>query len=276
MSGARVLRCWRSWGSAALLTCVLLLLTRQGAAQDRVARLAEQLANSDDFRVRTQAALALGATKNKRAVTPLCSGLSDINTTVRTAAAAGLGRLAIGGAACLKRRLATESVSSVRASIKKALSQVEEGEAAPAIGASTRYYVAIGKTADKTGRNGAQVDEMVQDAMRRAAEALDGFAIAPVSESMGQARQLFAKHRQIKGFFLAPKVMAPQYSGGNLVVKVEIAIFSYPDKTLRGSLPIKLTQQDVADRDKSAEDELIKMAAERAVEKFSKNVERIE
>ncbi len=256
--------------------CVLLLLTRFAAAQDRVTRLAEQLANSDDFRVRTQAALALGASKNKRAVSPLCSGLSDVSTTVRAAAAAGLGRLSLGGAACLKRRLSTESAASVRASIKKALSQIEDSEAAPAIGDATRYYVAIGKTADKTGRNGAQVDEMVQDAMRRAADSLDGFAIAPASESLGQARQLFAKHRQIKGFYLAPKVMAPQYSGGNLVIKVEVAIFSYPDKTLRGSLPIKLTQQDVADRDKTAEDELIKMAAERALEKFSKNVERIE
>jgi hypothetical protein len=275
MSGARVLESRRSWGSAALLACLLLLATPT-AAQDRVARLAEQLTNSDDFRVRTQAALALGASKNKRAVQPLCTGLSDSSTTVRAAAAAGLGKLALGGAACLKKRLDRESAASVRASIKKALGQLEEGEAAPAITASTRYYVAIGKTADKTGRNGAQVDEMVQDAMRRAAEALDGYAIAPATESAGQARQLFSKYRQIKGFYLAPKVMAPQYSGGNLIVKVEIAIFSYPDKTLRGSLPIKLTQQDVADRDKSAEDELIKMAAERAVEKFSKNVERIE
>jgi hypothetical protein len=256
--------------------CALLLVARAGAAQDRVQRLADQLENSDDFRVRTQAALALGASKNKRAVAPLCSGLSDANTTVRTASAAGLGRLSLGGAVCLKRRLNTEGSASVRASIKKALSQVEEVETAPAINADTRYYVAIGKTADKTGRDGGQVDEMVQGAMRQAAEALDGFAIAPTSESGEKARQLFAKHRQIKGFYLAPKVMAPQYSGGNLVVKVEIAIFSYPDKTLRGSLPIKLTQQDVPGRDKTAEDELIKMAAERAVEKFSKNVERIE
>ncbi|HMJ13839.1 MAG TPA: HEAT repeat domain-containing protein [Polyangiaceae bacterium] len=259
---------------------MLLLLTSSGAAQDRVARLADQLANSDDFRVRTQAALALGASKNKRALSPLCSGLSDGNTTVRAAAAAGLGRLALlGGAACLKRRMGVENASSVKATIKKALGQIEAGETveeAPAVTASTRYYVAIGKTADKTGRNGAQVDEMVRGAMRRAAESLDGYAVAPNSESPPQARQLFSKYKKIKGFYLAPKVMPPKYSDGNLVIQVEVAIFSYPDKTLRGSLPIKLTQQDVAGRDTSAEDELIRMAAERAMEKFSKNVERIE
>src|SRR3954453_615218 len=56
-------------------------------------RLIYNLANSEDFRVRTQAALALGASKSERAVVPLCSGLGDPNTTVRAASAAALGAL---------------------------------------------------------------------------------------------------------------------------------------------------------------------------------------
>src|SRR6187402_2713590 len=43
-------------------------------------RLIYNLASSEDFRVRTQAALALGASKSDRAVTPLCSALADSNT----------------------------------------------------------------------------------------------------------------------------------------------------------------------------------------------------
>jgi hypothetical protein len=247
--------------------------------QDRVSRLADQLASSDDFRVRTQAALALGASKSKRAVQPLCSGLDDANTTVRAAAAAALGKLSLGGTACLKRHLSTENSSSVKATIRKALALIEAGSespSGPSIDSSTRYYVAIAKTADKTGRGGSQVDGMVRSSIQKAVQSLDGYAVAPSNESAGGAREIFSKYKKIKGFYLAPKVMPPQYSSGNLVVKVEIAIFTYPDKTLRGSLPIKLTQQDVSSKDSSAEDELIRMAAERAVQKFSENVDRIE
>src|SRR5688572_8582896 len=43
---------------------------------------------SSDFRLRTQAALALGASKSAQAVEPLCKTLTDENVSVRTAAAA--------------------------------------------------------------------------------------------------------------------------------------------------------------------------------------------
>lgn len=262
-----------------LLLCVALLCVRVAQAEDRVSRLADQLANSDDFRVRTQAALALGASKSKRAVQPLCSGLDDASTTVRAAAAAALGKLNLGGGACLKRHLGQESSSSVKATIRKALALIEAGGEAPegpAVDASTRYYIAIAKTADKTGRSGSQIDGMVRSSMQKAVQSLDGYVVAPSNETASAAREVVAKFKKIKGFYLAPKVMPPQYNGGNLVVKVEISIFTYPDKTLRGSLPIKLTQQDVSSKDTAAEDELIRMAAERAIQKFSENVDRIE
>jgi hypothetical protein len=278
MSGASpVFR--RPWGGVWLVFCAVLLLARLSHAEDRVTRLAEQLASSDDFRIRTQAALALGASKSKRAVGPLCGALADSVTSVRAAAAAGLGKLALGGTYCLKKRLGEESSGSVKTTIKKALALLEAGGAepeGPAVTASTRVYVAIARTVDKTGRNGNQVDEIVRGAMNQAASSLEGYAVAPSNETPGRARELLAKFKKIKGFYLAPKVMPPQYSGGNLVVKVEITIFTYPDRNLRGSLPIKLTQQDVSGKDPGAEDELIKMAAERAVEKFAQNADRIE
>src|SRR5687768_4441045 len=46
-----------------------------------VERIAK-LGSNPDFRVRTQAALALGASRQKAAVAPLCRSLSDSNTTV--------------------------------------------------------------------------------------------------------------------------------------------------------------------------------------------------
>src|SRR5262245_35232284 len=89
-----------------------------------VERMVQNLRGGSDFRVRTQAALALGASKTDRAVQPLCSALADSNTTVRAAAAAALGKLQLGGAQCLEDRLKSEPSDTVKAAIQKAMDLV--------------------------------------------------------------------------------------------------------------------------------------------------------
>lgn len=264
----------------ARVRALLLLLFIVGAAAavhaaDRIDTLAYRLAHDDDFRVRTQAALALGASHSQRAVEPLCGGLDDSNTTVRAAAAAALGKLRLGGEECLKARYKEESSASVKSVIKKALARIG-GTAEPTITHDTHYYIAIGKTTDHTGRSGSEVDDMVRRSMSQAAASLDGYAVAPKGETKSQARKRLAKYPQLKAFYLSAKVLKPRYSGGNLKVKVEVAIFSYPGKALKGTIPVSLTQQDVPSKDTSSEDQLIKMAASRAVEKFANNVTRIQ
>src|SRR5262245_45547724 len=101
MLGTRFLR--------TLVAAGLFLISRPSLGDDAVDRASGQLKNGDDFRVRTQAALALGASKSKRAVDPLCRGLEDSNQTVRAASAAALGKLKQGGEDCLSKRLDNES-----------------------------------------------------------------------------------------------------------------------------------------------------------------------
>jgi len=258
-----------------LAAVLVLFVTLPAAAQDRIDKLAKQLRTADDFRVRTQAALALGASKNKRAVKSLCDGLEDSSATVRAASAAALGKLKKGGKSCLEKRLEDETAGSVKTTIKKALKLLDT-DAEPTITSSTRYYVAIGKIIDKSGRKGTGVAKMVRESMAKAAQSMDGYAVAPSGESEKDAKKRIAKFKQLKAFMLSPKVIAPRYADGNLSVKIEVAIFTYPGKALKGSIPIKLTQQDVSDKDTSSEDELIRMASERAIEKFAQNVERIQ
>lgn len=259
-------------GHALAVVLALMLAGSQAQAQS-VAVLAKRLKDGDDFRVRTQAALALGASKSKSAVTPLCGGLKDSNTTVRVASASALGRLKLGGTECLQNRLEVEGSSAVKSSITKALASIAAGDA-PSITASTSVYLAIGKTADKSGIEDA--DKLVQRAMRKAARSLDGYVVAPSKETTKEATALLGKFPKVKGFYLTPKVTKPEYKGGSLTVRFELSIFTYPGRALKGSVPIRLTQQDVAEEDPAAEKELLQMAAERAVEKFSQNVERIE
>lgn len=251
-----------------LFACVAL-------AQDRIVRLAQQLATANDFRLRTQAALALGTTKSKRAIRPLCGGLDDSEVAVRAAAAAALGRLHLGGNACLERRLKSESDDSVKRVIIRALKQIRAG-AEPTITAATRYYIALGRTADHTGRGGHQVGELVREGVEEAVEGLDQVALAPTRETRAQARRRLAKHRSLKAFYLTASVSKPKYSAGALSVHISIAVFTYPSKSLKGSYSMGLTMQGVSGKDTGSENRLIKMAAQRALERFAQSAEQFE
>lgn len=259
-----------------LLLPIVLLVCSRASAETRFEQLARRLAQAEDFRVRTQAALALGATGQKRAVEPLCRALRDRSTTVRAAAAAGLGKLAKGGSECLERRLAVETSDIVKASIRKALKDVSASQEEETLTKDTRVYVAIDRTVDASGKPDGAMDALVRKAMTRTAKSASGFAVAPKDESLAQAKKKLAKFKKVRAFLLSPRVEKPRYADGNLMVKVDVAIFTYPARSLKGSVGVPLTQQGVTSRDPQSEIELIEMAAERAMEKFSQRAEDIE
>lgn len=257
-------------GLVLLVVAAWALFARPARAQGTgdIERLIETLRTGADFRVRTQAALALGASHNPRATPALCAGLADPNTTVRAAAAAGLGKLQLGGAECLSARLAEEPSPVVKSAITKALELVKgAGGPLPGFGPGTKFYVSIGKTTDKSGRSGDAVDRMVRAALLGAASAA-GVAVAPDGETAAAAKKILAAHHGVRAFYLSPKVGPIQYGADTLKIRVEIAIFSYPDKALLGSFAVPLTQQGVSGKDTGSEDDLVKMAAERAMQKF--------
>lgn len=259
--------------SVLVLLGTLLSAKVASAQASDIDRLIYNLANSEDFRVRTQAALALGASKSERAVAPLCAGLGDSNTTVRAAGAAALGRLGLsGGQQCLERRLATESSDVVKGTIIKALEVIKNGGAGgaePAFVSDTKFYISIGKTTDKTGRSSAEVDGIVRSAMSSKVGQTPGFLAAPPGESVADAKRRLGSHSGVKGYFLSPGVSPPDYSGGNLKVRIEVAMLSYPEKNLIGSYSVNLTEPGVSPGSTENENELIRMAAERAVDKFA-------
>jgi hypothetical protein len=267
----------RQVGSVRRLVLLTLLVTliapSARGADDGIVRMSRELRNNEDFRVRTQAALALGASKDKRAVAPLCEGLEDSNTTVRAAAAAGIGKLALGGADCLKGRLEYETSASVKSVIEKAIEKVRSAQK-PSVTTETRYYVAVGPTTDKTGRGGAEIDDMVRAALEQKTAGLEGYVVAPRDESAIQAKAVTQKFKNLKAFFLWPKVLPPEYSGGKLTVKFEIAVFTYPGKAMKGTIPLKLTMSDMTSVDKATEDDLIRRAADSAFERFAGNADR--
>jgi hypothetical protein len=271
-----------------VLPALVLLSALGSAASDGVARaepsvayLAEQLKTSDDYRVRTQAALALGKSGEDAAVAPLCGALSDNNASVRVAAAAALGKLGKpAGLSCLKGAQGKESASNVKAQIEKSIATLSaagsasNGGSPPALAtppppaADAKFYVAIQIT-NKTSRPTAEVDAIVRSAMQDKILAKKGFAVAPKTETAAQGGQI-VKAKKLKGFFLIATVEAPVYGGTDLTQVVRVTMWTYPEKSLQGEFAPRLTQSGTPKGDAQSETLLMKMCAENAIESFQK------
>lgn len=251
-----------------LMAFAVVLAASVARADDADVQRALPNLKHEDFRVRTQAALALGASKSERAVMPLCNSLGDENVSVRAAAAAALGRLSLGGDDCLEKRLETEDNKNVKAAIEKALEQFDGGE--PVFTADVRYYVAVGKLSDKSGRSGNALERLVRKSMVSSGGNIPIIALAPGHETPTRAKERMAKRPKVRAFYLSPRLPPFEYADGSLTVKLEVAMFSYPDKSMLGAFTVRLTQPDVPKPDTSSENELVALAAERALEKFSR------
>jgi hypothetical protein len=264
----------RLW--VALLVLGVLVLGAGGArAGESVASLAEKLRSNEDFRIRTQAALALGASAKQAAVEPLCGGLDDSSDTVRAAAAAALGKLKKGGGDCLKKRLDKESNRNVKKMLSKAIRLIEEAASGPALSKSTRYYVALGRTADRSGRGGGAVPTLVRSVLQRSASKLGSYVFAPAGETTVQAKKRLRKHPHVAAYYFESAVNVA-YSGDQLMVSFEMKIYGYPNKAPQGSLMRNAGYTGISSKNAGKEDELIKQLVASAMSEFNKMAARVD
>lgn len=259
-----------------LAALVVLCFVRSASADPRTSFLAKQLKNDDDYRVRTQAALALGASGDSAAVKPLCGGLDDSNVAVQVAAAAALGKLGKkAGLSCLKAAESKKS-PSVRKQIKKSIAKISGGgggsgvAAPPAPKSSDKYYVAI-EVSNKTSRPTAEIERVVRGAMQKKLLATSGYAVAPAGESVATGKQI-TKSKGLTGYYLIATVQPAKYSGGNLTQVVRVSMWTYPGKALKGEFSPKLTQSGTPSKDTASENLLMKMCVEHAIGNFTKVV----
>ena len=258
----------------AVAVCVLVgLAGRPVAAAEHVGELISQLRSNKDFRVRTQAALALGVSGAKTAVPALCGGLSDVNSTVRAASAAALGKLRLGGLDCLQDRMAIEQHDTVKQMLAKVLRTL--GSSGKEIGPDTRYYLAIGDTTNKTSRSDTDINGAVRRALDAALANEKTLAVAPPGETAEQAQKLLTQYKLVKSVFIWPKVQATD-EGQNLTLRMSFTLFSYPDKAFKGSMERKLTMQGAQSSDAKAVDELIQLAVQRIMERLMPAIDQLD
>ena len=264
--------------AAALLSLAVLgVQTDARADAERVKFLIEKM-RSEDFRVRTNAALALGQTNDELAVEPLCGGLSDSSEVVRQASAVALKRLAKpSSSGCLHAREKVESVEAVKTAITKALEAIGGGHDHGGGGdeqirenPNAKYYIALSTVANTTGRAQPDVEKIVLRSIRAKLDGAGTVQLAPMKETADTAREKM-KAKKLKGFYLAIAVDRFDYSDGNLRVKVKIGVFTYPGKSLMGNVDKTLTAQGVSNPDHGSEDKLMDMAAGLASEQFAQN-----
>lgn len=261
----------------ALPIAVVLLPRVAFADADRVKFLAEKL-RSDDFRVRTNAALALGASNDDLAVEPLCGALADGSDVVRQASAVAMKRLGRSQAlSCLRARQEREGSDGVKIAITRAIESIAAGggEGNPADekikeNPGAKYYIALSSIANSTGRPQPEVESLVAKAIKEKLDGAGTIQLAPTKESADAARETMKK-RKLPGFYLAVAVDRFAYTNGNLRAKVTIGVFTYPGKSLIGSVDGAASKEGVSNGDKPSEDQLLERAAGQATEKFVQN-----
>jgi hypothetical protein len=236
-------------------------------------KLIEQLENNEDYRVRTQAALALGASSADSAVKPLCDALGDSNASVKVAAAAALGKLGKpSGLNCLQKAEGKETTPAVKTQLQKSIAVLKGGSAGapPPPGPDTKFYVAIDIT-NKSGRPEKDVEPLTRSAMQAKILSKSGYAVAPKGETVPQGTKV-VNGKKLKGFYLIAVVEPPVYQGGSLTQVVRVSMWTYPGKSLQGEFAPKLTQSSTPKGDIQSENLLIKLCVENAIETFHKVV----
>ena len=235
-----------TWAAAALAWMVA--MGSVARADSRTDFLVGRL-KADDFRVRTNAALALGQSGDDSAVPALCGAIGDSSVVVRQAVVAALEKLAkpaaVGclqgaGRGRIERR--GEARDRPRAGQDRRQRRWRRWWWERAVGgppptvAGAKYYVSISPVANQTGRPDADITRVVGGAVRSKLVELRGYQLAPDQESPEQARAAIGK-RKLTGYYLSIRVERFDYSDGNLRVRVKVAVFSYPGKDLRGEVP---------------------------------------
>ncbi|MDB4988549.1 MAG: lyase repeat-like domain protein [Myxococcaceae bacterium] len=223
-----------------LLVCVLACSAPSpGRADSRTDFLIRMLESSSQFRVRTQAALALGSRPPEApAVQALSDALRDEHPSVRSASAGALELLKDPSALAALRAARKDRDSSVRSAIEHAIGSLERVGASPASAppsepsAGSAFYVAVGTPSVQASLPSAALKSLRDHVVQQVA-GLDGVRVAPENEGQAAATSVLRAKKMI-GFYLDSSVTKiEQRPDGALRAQVSIIVGTYPGRAMR-------------------------------------------
>ena len=224
--------------AVSMLCLILSVFAPPGARADsRTDFLVRMLRDSDQFRVRTQAALALGARPNEpEAVRALTQALRDDHPAVRAASASAIERLGDASALPSLRAARKDRDPSAKAAIERAVAALERTapakiEATPARSSAT-YYVAVG-TPSAQVTLGARELRGLRDHVVRQVASLESVRVAPENESQAAASSVL-RGGKLTGYYLDSSISKIEVKpDGGVRAQVSVIVGTYPGRAMR-------------------------------------------
>ncbi|MCA9578138.1 MAG: HEAT repeat domain-containing protein [Sandaracinaceae bacterium] len=230
--------------------CVALLAAVSGAHARVSSReyLEQQLAESSDFRNRTQAALALGRLADARSRLALERALaSDNNPAVRAAAAASLGKLGDRRAIGALRRASHDDSASVRRQAESSIAELRgEGGASTAPSAAAvdwrrvRHVVSVGQVSNTSSVGGSALVGPLREAVMTGLAGVPGVAPFGSADAIGAAETQQITRRRIPRFrvdaVLNGVQRTEQHGEVRLRASVNLTLFEEPSRNVLGML----------------------------------------
>jgi hypothetical protein len=230
-----------------------LSLTTVAAADARTDFLIRMLGTSAQFRVRTQAALALGGQAPASSVTQaLAKALSDEHPAVRAASAASLGRLKDPAATAALRAAQSDKDSSVRQAVKTALEALGAGSGAVASSSSSSssgtsstkpypssapatYYVGVGVPGSQVGLSAPALRGLRDHVVQQVTQ-MEGVRIAPENEDKKAAAKVIGSAKLVGYFVDSSVTKVESRPDGSVRAQVSVVIGTYPGRDIRAML----------------------------------------
>lgn len=222
-----------SWKVAWCVFCAALWTSASAMADARTDFFINNLRNSDSFRVRSSAALALGrVAPNQTVLRTLMGALGDTNPAVRIAAATSLGRLGDASALSALRRKQRDREPSVVEAVRSAIRALEDSGTPSG---PSRYYVGVGTPGTAAKNVGPELLSGATGVLRGLVGAVDGVVLAPADESNAQVRRRL-QQQSLSGYFIDSSVVRVDDQDGSVRVDVSLIVNTYPGRDMRAIL----------------------------------------
>ena len=242
------------WGLRALVVALCLSLASSAAADARTDFLIRMLSTSAQFRVRTQAALALGGQSPESSITQaLTKALSDEHPAVRAASASSFGRLKDSNAVAALRSAQNDSDASVRKAAKSALDALGASAGATAVASSASssssssssrpsgssapatFYVGVGLPGSQVGLSPGALRGLREHVVQQVVQ-IEGVRVAPENEDHKAATKVIGAGKLI-GYFVDSSVTKIEARpDGSVRAQVSVVIGTYPGRDIRAML----------------------------------------
>lgn len=261
-----------------LLVAALTLGWVTAAHGDRADQLIQILKTDLSYKVRLRVVVALGQLKQRRAVPSLIYALYDQNYTVRGLAAAALAQIGDKRALYALRRVAAKDTHGfVRTRAKIALRVLERAADPPGAPRAPprreRFFIKIGKLANRTGRGERRSIQILEAALLKTFSAVPGVTTR-IGDGSDPSAAVLSRH-QLRGFALDGTLqrLGRERTGRGLrlTCSIRVALTTFPENSIKAIYSGE-TAMEVRFYQPRLEESLLKDLFEGAADEARRNI----